>query len=77
MGFKDGTNNLKLEDTSVLDANMWVGDDTDQPWMRDGTYMVIRRIRMRIESWDRTSLDEQEQVIRSPQDHRRAVERLA
>ncbi len=63
MGFKDGTNNLKLEDTGVLDANVWVGDDTDQDWMRGGSYMVIRRIRMRIESWDRTSLDEQEHTF--------------
>jgi deferrochelatase/peroxidase EfeB len=31
--------------------------------MRNGTYVVTRRIRMRIESWDRTSLQEQQRVI--------------
>ena len=63
MGFKDGTNNLKLEDTDLLNAHVWVGDGTDQPWMRGGSYLVTRRIRMRVESWDRTSLDEQERVF--------------
>jgi deferrochelatase/peroxidase EfeB len=65
MGFKDGTNNLKAEDPTLLDTHIWVGDEAtqDQPWMRGGTYLVARRIRMRIESWDRVSLDEQERVI--------------
>jgi deferrochelatase/peroxidase EfeB len=63
MGFKDGTNNIKSEDSSEMHTFVWVGDDTDQAWMRGGTYLVARRIRMRIESWDRTSLQEQEQVI--------------
>lgn len=63
MGFKDGTNNLVAEDTANVDAFVWDGDDADQAWMRGGTYLVARRIRMRIESWDRTALDEQERVI--------------
>jgi deferrochelatase/peroxidase EfeB len=63
MGFKDGTSNVKGEDTPKMDADVWVGDDTDQAWLRGGTYLVVRRIRMRLESWDRTSLQEQERVI--------------
>ena len=63
LGFKDGTSNLKLEEGAALDAAVWVGDDIDQNWMRDGTYMVVRRVRMRIESWDRTSLAEQQTTI--------------
>jgi deferrochelatase/peroxidase EfeB len=63
MGFKDGTNNIKREDTESLDAHVWVGADTDQAWMRGGTYVVTRRIRMLLESWDRDYLADQENVF--------------
>jgi deferrochelatase/peroxidase EfeB len=63
MGFKDGTNNIKLEDTRDLDEQVWVGAETDQPWMRGGTYLVARRIRMLIESWDTDFLADQEAVF--------------
>ena len=32
-------------------------------WMDGGTYLVTRRIRMQIETWDRTSLAEQEAIV--------------
>ncbi len=63
MGFKDGTNNIKSEDPTVLEQFVWVGDETDQSWMVGGSYLVARRIRMRLESWDRDSLRDQENVI--------------
>ena len=63
MGFKDGTNNLRAEDIAELDRHVWVGAGSDQPWMAGGSYLVARRIRMLIESWDRSSLAEQEQVF--------------
>jgi deferrochelatase/peroxidase EfeB len=63
MGFKDGTNNLVAEDETGIATSVWVGDESDQAWMRGGSYLVARRIRMRIEAWDRTALAEQEQVI--------------
>jgi deferrochelatase/peroxidase EfeB len=42
---------------------VWAGADEPQAWFRGGTYVVARRIRMLIESWDRTVLGEQERVI--------------
>ncbi|MPR00066.1 deferrochelatase/peroxidase EfeB [Modestobacter sp. I12A-02628] len=61
-GFKDGTDNLKAENTSTLDQFVWVGDD-DQDWLAGGSYLVARRIRMRIEQWDTATLNDQEQTI--------------
>ena len=65
-GFKDGTNNLKAEDPEALAEHVWVQPE-DVPgaasWMVGGSYLVARRIRMHIEVWDRTNLQEQEQVI--------------
>jgi deferrochelatase/peroxidase EfeB len=63
LGFKDGTNNLKAEDTAELDKNVWVASGDGPDWLTGGTYLVQRRIRMRIENWDRTTLIEQERVI--------------
>jgi deferrochelatase/peroxidase EfeB len=63
MGFKDGTRNIKLESSRDLDDFVWVGDETDQAWMKNGTYLVSRRIRMLIESWDTDDLADQENVF--------------
>jgi deferrochelatase/peroxidase EfeB len=65
MGFKDGTRNLKAEDAEDFARHVWVaGDRPGEPaWLRGGTYLVARRIRMLIEVWDRTSLGDQEQTI--------------
>ncbi len=46
-----------------MDRFVWVGDETDQDWMRGGSYLVSRRIRMLIESWDTDFLGDQEQVF--------------
>lgn len=62
-GFKDGTANLKAEDTGALDQQVWVAEGDGPDWLTGGTYLVARRIRMRIEPWDRTTLREQERVI--------------
>ena len=64
-GFKDGTNNLKVEDKSLLDEHVWVpsGVRPQEDWMAGGSYLVARRIQMHIEIWDRTSLREQEGLI--------------
>jgi deferrochelatase/peroxidase EfeB len=65
LGFKDGTANLKAEDTHELDEFVWVrdGDDRAASWLAGGSYLVARRINMHIETWDRTSLREQEGLV--------------
>jgi deferrochelatase/peroxidase EfeB len=64
-GFKDGTSNIKAEDTGLLEQHVWAtaGTRPDEAWMAGGSYLVARRIRMHIEIWDRTSLREQEGLI--------------
>ncbi|HEY5856977.1 MAG TPA: iron uptake transporter deferrochelatase/peroxidase subunit [Aldersonia sp.] len=63
MGFKDGTKNLKAEDGAAIGEFVWVDPADDQAWLAGGSYLVTRRIRMLIESWDRTTLNEQERVF--------------
>jgi deferrochelatase/peroxidase EfeB len=63
MGFKDGTNNLKAEDTALLDKHVWVQPGDGPDWMTGGSYLVARCIRMMIEPWDRTNLAEQQTII--------------
>ncbi|HEV7562143.1 MAG TPA: iron uptake transporter deferrochelatase/peroxidase subunit [Solirubrobacterales bacterium] len=63
MGLKDGTANIRAEDTEAMRRHVWVGVDDGPAWMRGGSYMVTRRIRMLLEVWDRASLEDQEQTI--------------
>ncbi|WP_448059474.1 iron uptake transporter deferrochelatase/peroxidase subunit [Cellulomonas hominis] len=71
-GFKDGTANIMAEEQAALEEQVWVqsadaepdaADGVDSSWMAGGAYLVARRIRMTIETWDRSSLREQEGVI--------------
>ena len=62
-GFLDGTNNVHGDDEPTMDEHIWVGTSDDPTWMHGGTYLVARRIRMRIEVWDRSSLGDQEATI--------------
>lgn len=63
MGFKDGTANLKLEDVELLGEQLWVGPGDGAGWMTGGSYLVTRKIRMTVETWDRAPLAEQEQIF--------------
>jgi deferrochelatase/peroxidase EfeB len=63
MGFKDGTNNIKLDEPAALRRDVWVGDGDDPAWMRNGSYAVVRRIRMLLDAWDATPVDDQERTI--------------
>ena len=69
-GFKDGTANIKAEHPQEVDDHVWVqaedAEDTtgqDSAWLTGGSYLVARRIRMMIETWDRSSLREQETIV--------------
>jgi deferrochelatase/peroxidase EfeB len=62
-GFKDGTANVLGDDTDALREHVWADRSDGSTWMAGGSYLVARRIRMTIETWDRTSLAEQETVI--------------
>jgi deferrochelatase/peroxidase EfeB len=68
-GFKDGTANLKTEDADeTLAEHVWVqtkdaDQNGDSGWLTGGSYLVARRISMKIEPWDRTPLREQENLI--------------
>jgi deferrochelatase/peroxidase EfeB len=62
MGFKDGTANIRAEDTEAMDRFVWVGGE-GPTWMRGGSYLVTRRIRMLLEVWDRSALADQEETI--------------
>ena len=62
MGFKDGTVNSNAHPPTNLDTVLWAG--TEGPaWMRGGSYLVYRRIRMALEHWDRLAPTQQEEVI--------------
>jgi deferrochelatase/peroxidase EfeB len=62
MGFKDGTANIKAEDSEAMDRFVWIGGEGPS-WMRGGSYLVTRRIRMLLEIWDRSALADQEETI--------------
>jgi deferrochelatase/peroxidase EfeB len=62
-GFKDGTANILGDDADALTEHVWAHRSDGSTWMAGGSYLVARRIRMTIETWDRTSLDEQENLI--------------
>jgi deferrochelatase/peroxidase EfeB len=62
MGFKDGTNNPSVDDPEAMKQFIWAGDESPL-WMRGGSYLVMRRIRMALEHWDRMKLSFQEATV--------------
>ncbi len=63
MGFKDGTANPSVKDAGTMNEVVWVQPQDNMGWMTGGSYMAVRRIRMRIEVWDRSSLGDQENTF--------------
>lgn len=60
-GFLDGTVNPDVSKNEDLDKVVWVGQDGG--WMAGGSYLVVRHIRMLVETWDRSSLGDQQRTI--------------
>ncbi|GAB6991486.1 iron uptake transporter deferrochelatase/peroxidase subunit [Paenibacillus pini] len=60
LGFKDGTGNPDVKDSKLMNNVVWAQSSDGASWMSGGTYMAVRRVRMRIEIWDRSSLRDQE-----------------
>ena len=62
-GFKDGTANIFEGETDALAEHVWVGRGDTPAWLAGGSYLVARRIRQTIETWDRLRLAEQERTV--------------
>ncbi|GHE31957.1 iron uptake transporter deferrochelatase/peroxidase subunit [Streptomyces thermocarboxydus] len=62
MGQVDGTRNPKPEEPD-FDQRIFVPEQGEPAWMANGSYVVVRRIRMLLDDWEKLSLTEQEGVI--------------
>jgi deferrochelatase/peroxidase EfeB len=61
LGFRDGTSNVGGQ-PDAFERFVWVGAEGPS-WLRGGSFLVARRISIRIDEWDGSSLAEQEAVI--------------
>ncbi|WP_406726598.1 iron uptake transporter deferrochelatase/peroxidase subunit [Streptomyces sp. GD-15H] len=62
MGQVDGTRNPKSSDPD-FDQRIFVPENGEPPWMANGSYAVVRRIRMLLDDWEKLAVKEQEAVI--------------
>lgn len=62
MGQLDGTDNPTPNQPGFADQ-IFVGSTGQPEWMRDGSYLVVRRIRMLLNDWDQLPRARQEAVI--------------
>ncbi|OAB34061.1 iron uptake transporter deferrochelatase/peroxidase subunit [Paenibacillus glacialis] len=63
LGFKDGTANPDATDSTLMNEVVWSQSIDGTSWMTGGSYMAVRRVRMRIEVWDRSTLSDQENTF--------------
>ena len=63
MGQVDGTENPAFE-SSDFNRIVWIDESSsDQPWTVGGTQLVLRRIAMNLDTWDKLGRSDKEQVI--------------
>ncbi|WP_308312920.1 iron uptake transporter deferrochelatase/peroxidase subunit [Streptomyces sp. ISL-1] len=62
MGQVDGTRNPKPSEAD-FDRRIFVPSGTKYAWLADGSYAVVRRIRMLLDDWEKLSPTKQERVI--------------
>lgn len=60
LGFKDGTDNVNT--LAALARHVWSGDEAPR-WLRGGTTLVLRRIRIDLERWEAEGRRAQERAI--------------
>lgn len=63
LGYKDGTANLKASDESRMRSNVWASASDGARWMEGGTYQVFRRILVKLDVWDSSSLAKQQNTF--------------
>ena len=63
MGFKDGTNNILGANEDVVDQHVWLPPTSTPAWLAGGTYLVVRKVAMLLDDWDRQSVAAQEAII--------------
>jgi deferrochelatase/peroxidase EfeB len=63
LGFKEGSNNIAGDDPVAMNYSVWVGANDRPAWMRGGSYLVARRIRIELGEWNATSVPAQQRVI--------------
>jgi dye decolorizing peroxidase len=62
MGQVDGTRNPKPDEPD-FDQRIFVPESGEPDWMANGSYAVVRRIRMLLDDWEQLSVKAQEDVI--------------
>ena len=62
-GFKDGTNNILGANEAIVDQHVWLPPTSTPAWLASGTYLVVRKVAMLLEDWDRQAVAAQQAMV--------------